>query len=71
MPALLIVAGAVVSAMDVVVMGFDETGLDAVAIVVGDANNVVVTDGFGTSESTTPIGPSRSTSDSGHDNSSG
>lgn len=69
---LLTVVCAVVSAVaDVVVIGFVEAGLDAVAIVVGDASNVVVADGFGTNESTTPIGPSRSTSDSEHDNSSG
>jgi hypothetical protein len=65
--------------LDVVtcVVGFDVVGLDSVlateviTVVWNVAAAVVGENGFGTSESTTPIGPSRSISDSGHVNSSG
>lgn len=61
----------VVSTVVVVVIGFVGNTLDELDIVVGELIIGVVPDGFGTNESTTPIGPSKSTSESGHDSSSG
>lgn len=69
------VDGVVISAVDelvCVVLGCDGNKLDDVRAGNGvAATDGMPTDGFGTNESTTPMGPSKSTSDSGQDNSSG
>lgn len=61
-----------VAAVLVVVIGLVGAELEELStVVVGAGIDGVVADGFGTNESTTPIGPSKSTSDSGHESSSG